>query len=83
MIYLMKLYLINNIFGFIDNSDLNNKIATKPVLKAEREKIVKLQAFDLIFFGDVGFQNMFVYQPTLSALELRKYRTLNMLLVGN
>ena len=46
MIYLMKLYLINNIFGFIDNSDLNNKIATKPVLKAEREKIVKFQAFD-------------------------------------
>ena len=40
----------SDVFEFIDNSDLDNKIVAKPVLKAEREKIVKFQAFDLIFF---------------------------------
>ena len=40
----------SDVFEFIDNSDLDNKIVAKPVLKAEQEKIVKFQAFDLIFF---------------------------------
>ena len=42
--------------------------------------MLKLQAFDLTFwgffgkhfFGDDGFQNIFVYQPTLNMLELKK-----------
>ena len=50
---------------------------------------MQLQAFGLsyfygkFFFGDDGFQNMFVYLPTINMLELKKTRTLNMLLVKN
>ena len=41
------------IAGFINNSDLNKKVATlatKAELKAEQEKIIKLQAFDSTYF---------------------------------
>ena len=43
-----------------------------------KEEIEKPQTFDLTyflgktFFGDNGFQNMFVYQPTLNTFELKK-----------
>ena len=39
---------------------------------------MKLQTYDLSyllgksFFGDYGFQNMFVYQPSLRTLQLKK-----------
>ena len=49
--------------NLIKNSVLNTKLAilaTKAELKAEQDKIVKLQAFDSI---DGGFQNIFVYLP--------------------
>ena len=80
-----------DISGFINNSNLNENIktlATKSKLKAEQDKIVKLQEFDSSYFignflfGNDGFQNMFVYQPALSMLEL-KTRATTMLLVGN
>ena len=53
-------------------------LATKPKLKVEQDKIVKLQTCDLSyflgesFFGDYGFQNIFVYQPSLRTLQLKK-----------
>ena len=68
------------------------KLATKAELKAEQDKIVKLETHDLsyflgkifLFFGYDGFQNLFVYQPTLSTLELKKKtRALIMFSVGN
>ena len=42
-----------NTSGFIDNSDLDKRIttlATKAELKAKQDKIVKIQAFDSIYF---------------------------------
>ena len=54
-----------------------------------KEKIEKIQTFDLSyflrkkFFVDDGFQNMFVYQPAISTLELKEDKVLNMLLVRN
>ena len=69
------------ISGFINNSDLNEKIktlATKAELKSEQDKRMKLKTHDLsyllgkIFVGDDGFQNMLVYQPTPSKLQLKK-----------
>ena len=71
----------SDISGIINNSDLNENIkpsTAKAELKAEQDKTVKLQKHDLSFFlgknlfGDNGFQNMFVYQPTFYALELKK-----------
>ena len=68
------------IAGFINNADLNKKVATlatKAELKADQDKIVKLETNDLNyflgknFFGDDGSQNMFVYQPTFNMLELK------------
>ena len=68
------------ISGFINNADLNKKVATlaaKAELNAEEDKVIKLKTYDLIhflgkiFFGDDGFQNMFVYQPTFNPLELK------------
>ena len=47
-------------------------------MKAKQGKIVKLHTHDLNyflakhFFGDDDFQNMFVYQRTLSTLELKE-----------
>ena len=67
------------IAGFINNTDLNRKVATpatKAGLKAKQDKIAKLETCDFnyflgkIFFGDNSSQNMFVYQPTLSTPEL-------------
>ena len=58
-------------------------------MKPEQEKIAKLRAFNSsyfhgkIFFGDDGSQNMFVYQPTLDTLELKKTKGLIMFLAGN
>ena len=37
----------------------------------------------MYFVGDDGSQNMFVYQPTLDTLELKKIKVLTMLLFGN
>ena len=63
------------------NSDLNIKpktLAAKAKSKAEQDKIVKMQTYDLSYFrgkkcfwGD-GFQNMFVYQATPNTLELKE-----------
>ena len=67
------------IAGFINNTDLNRKVATpatKAGLKAKQDKIGKLETCDFnyylgkIFFGDQSSQNMFVYQPTLNTPEL-------------
>ena len=59
----------------MDNSDLDKKIAilaTKEELKAEKVKIVKLQAFDLSCFReksqfeDDGTESYLVFQPSYS-----------------
>ena len=53
-------------------------MATKAKLKAERDKLAKLETYDLSYFfdknifGDDDSQNMFVYQPTFSTLQLYK-----------
>ena len=62
----------SNISGFINNSAIDKKIAalaTKGKLKAEQNKIVKIQAFDSFyfcsksFFEDNGTQSYSVFQP--------------------
>ena len=69
----------SDISNLIKNSDLNTKLKTltaKADLKAEQDEIKELQVFDssyfhgktFFFFGDDGFQNMFVYQETLDTL---------------
>ena len=43
----------SDIYSLVKNSDLNTKLAklaTKTKLKAEQDKIVKLQAFDSTYF---------------------------------
>ena len=54
------------IYNLVKHSDLNTKLATlaiKVELKAEQDKIVKLQTYDYsyffgkIFFGEDSFQN--------------------------
>ena len=61
----------SDISNLIRNSDLNKKLSTlgtKTELKAEQDKIVKLQAFDLSYFHgksyfeDDGAQNYLVFQ---------------------
>ena len=61
----------SNVFNLIKNSDLHTKLATlvtKTELKAEQDKIVKLQAFDSSYFcgkshfEDYGMQNYLRYQ---------------------
>ena len=75
--------LINkcDIFNLVKTSDVNTKVVilpTKSELREEKDKIARLQTFDLSyfhgknFFGDNAWQNIFVYQPTLDMLELRK-----------
>ena len=68
-------------FNLVKNSDFNTKLVTlaiKVQLKAEQDKIVKLQTHVLNCtlgkkcFGDGGSQNMFVYQPALHTLDLKK-----------
>ena len=63
-----------NISNLLKSSDLNKKLATiaiKPELKAEQDKIVKLQAFDSNYFPgkshfeDDDKQNYFVFQPVI------------------
>ena len=60
----------SDISGFIDNSNLDKKkvtLATKAELKTEKDKIVKLQAFDSSYFrykshsGDDGTENYLVF----------------------
>ena len=60
-------------------SNKKNKIktlVTKAELKAKQDKIEKLETNDLSYylskniFGDDSFQNMFVYQPTFSKLQI-------------
>ena len=60
----------SDISGFIDNSNLDKKIAaltTKAELKAEKDKIVELQAFDSSYFRykshfeDDGTENYLVF----------------------
>ena len=60
----------SDISGFIDNSNLDKKIAaltTKAELKAEKDKIVKLQVFDSSYFRykshfeDDGTENYLVF----------------------
>ena len=62
----------SDIAVFIDNSDLNKKVATlatKTELKVEQDKLTKLQAFDSSHFRgkshfeDDGNQNYLVFQP--------------------
>ena len=54
------------------------QLATKAELKAEQDKIAKLEAFNSgyfygnFFFSDDRFQNVHVYQSALATLELRK-----------
>ena len=64
--------------GFINNADLEKKVAklaTKAELKAEKDKITKLQAFDSSYFRgkshfeDDGIQNYLVFQLTCSYLK--------------
>ena len=68
----------SNISNPVKNFNLNTKLAILAELKAEQDKFVKLEASDLSychgknFVGDDGCQNMFVYQPTLTTLELKK-----------
>ena len=58
--------------GFINNTDLDKKVAAlakKAELKAEQDKTIKLQAFDSSYFCDKshfehnGTQNYLVFQP--------------------
>ena len=60
----------SDISGFIDNSNLDKKIAAltrKAELKAEKDKIVELQAFDSSYFRykshfeDDGTENYLVF----------------------
>ena len=70
-----------SISNLAKNSGLSTKLAilaTKAELKAEQRKIKKLQKLDLSYFiykklfGDDGFYNISVYQPTLNTLELKE-----------
>ena len=64
------------ISGFINNADLDNKVATsatKAELKAEKDKIIKLQVFDSIYFrgkshfvDDDSTQKYLLFQPIYS-----------------
>ena len=68
----------SNISNLIKNFSFNIKLptlATKAELKADQNKMLKLQTLDLIYFcgkfyfGNDGFQSMFVYQATLELKE--------------
>ena len=69
----------------VTNIDLNT---VKRSIINNEEKIEKMQIFDLScflgqkFFVDDGFQNMFVYQPTFSTLDIKK-QMMNIFLPGN
>ena len=64
----------------VDKSDLEAKLATSATnveLKAEHDKMVKLQMHDLTsFLGKIildndGSQNMFIYQPTFNVIDFK------------
>ena len=63
----------SDISDLVNITDWHTKLSTlarKVELKAEQDKIVRTQTHNLsfflgyTFFGDDGFQNMFVCQPT-------------------
>ena len=63
----------SDISDLVNITDWHTKLSTlarKVELKAEQDKIVSMQTHNLsfflgyTFFGDDGFQNMFVCQPT-------------------
>ena len=59
----------SNISNLVKNSDLNIKLktlATKAFLKAEQDKIVKLQMHDLSFFLGKSFLVIMVFEISLS-----------------
>ena len=65
----------SDISGFIDNSNLDKKIATpaeKTELKSNQNKITKSEAFDSSYFRDEshyeddGTQNYLLFQPVYS-----------------
>ena len=66
----------SNVSNLVKNSYLNKKfesLATKEQLKAEQDKMVKMQARVLSYLhgkNDVGegFQIMIVYKPTMNML---------------
>ena len=62
----------SDISGFVTNSDLYKEVATlatKAELKVEKDKVIKLQAFDSSYFGRKNHfendrtQNYLVFQP--------------------
>ena len=64
--------------GFIDNSDLDRnlvKLATKAELKAEQDKIVKIQTFDSSYFRrkchfyNDGMQSYLVFSQSINILK--------------
>ena len=71
----------SGISDFIWNFHLNKKLstlATKEESKDEQDKILKLQTHHLSYIlgnnlsGNDGFQNMFVSQPKIDTLKLKK-----------
>ena len=82
--YYMPLVEINSFNAMIDNEPFlinlwktNKKHSGNSLDCFNHQKYYKLSGID------DGFQNMFVYQPTFDMLEVKKTRTLSMLLVGN
>ena len=77
--------LINDLvkkLNIVKNSELSIELAalaTKPELKAEQDKMVKLQTFfhRKACFSEDDSQNMFVYQSTFSTLQLRKGKSID------
>ena len=69
----------------------NRKITSNKTKNLEvHEKLNSLMTKDYNFFlgriyftGNDGSQNMFVYQPTLQTLELKKKKVMTMFLAGN
>lgn len=80
------------ISGFINNSDLENKIKileTKAEIKSEQDKILKMVTYDLnyfpgkILFGDVVFQTCLFISQHLERYSHKKKRALIIFLAGN
>ena len=79
----MELVDKSDIFSFIDNSDLDKKIATlatKEELKSEQRKTTKLQAFDSSYFHTKshfddynGMQKYLVFQLVHKYFNIYKY----------
>ena len=58
---------------FVTNCALNTKIGELKI----RLRIMTHDLGRLYFTGNASLQNMFVYQPTLSMLQLQKYKVVN------